>query len=74
MRSQDFRSPTDFSLTTSGLCGEWASLLVADRDGLVTVELTGAGAWYVKFVHMRERQDADANYESRWSTLTFGLQ
>lgn len=51
-----------------------AQRLVADREGLVTVKLTGAGAWYVKFVHMRERQDADANYESRWSTLTFGLQ
>jgi uncharacterized GH25 family protein len=51
-----------------------AQRLVSDRDGIVTVKLTGAGAWYVKFVHMRERQDADANYESRWSTLTFGLK
>lgn len=50
-----------------------AQRLVTDRDGLVTVKLTAAGAWYVKFVHMRERQEADANYESRWSTLTFGM-
>jgi uncharacterized GH25 family protein len=50
-----------------------AQRLVADSEGIVTVKLTAAGAWYVKFVHMRERNDADANYESRWSTLTFGL-
>jgi uncharacterized GH25 family protein len=50
-----------------------AQRFVSDRDGLVTIKLTGPGAWYVKFVHMRERRDADANYESRWSTLTFGL-
>jgi uncharacterized GH25 family protein len=51
-----------------------AQRLVADKDGLVTVTLTAAGAWYVKFVHMRERQEADVNYESRWSTLTFGVR
>jgi uncharacterized GH25 family protein len=51
-----------------------AQRLVADKDGLVTVRLTAAGAWYVKFVHMRERQEADVNYESHWSTLTFGVR
>lgn len=50
-----------------------AQRLVSDRDGRVTIKLTGAGAWYVKFVHMSEVRDAEANYESRWSTLTFGL-
>jgi hypothetical protein len=46
---------------------------LADSEGVVTVKLTAAGAWYVKFVHMRERSDAGANYESLWNTLRFGL-
>lgn len=48
--------------------------LVADEQGRVQVRLTSAGAWYVKFVHMREVAEPDANYESRWSTLTFGVR
>jgi uncharacterized GH25 family protein len=47
--------------------------LVADDDGVVRVRLTSAGAWYVKTVHMREVSEPDANYESRWSTLTWGM-
>jgi uncharacterized GH25 family protein len=48
--------------------------LVADSEGRIQVHLTSAGAWYVKFVHMREVTQADANYESRWSTLTFDVR
>jgi uncharacterized GH25 family protein len=48
--------------------------LVADADGVVRVKLTSAGAWYLKFVHMREVSDAAANYESGWSTLTWGMR
>jgi uncharacterized GH25 family protein len=49
--------------------------LVTDQDGVIKVRLTAAGAWYVKLVHMRDvTGDPEANYESRWSTLTFGVQ
>lgn len=48
--------------------------LVADDTGTVVVKLSAAGAWYVKAVHMREVDDAEANYESRWSTLTWGVR
>jgi hypothetical protein len=40
-----------------------------------TVRITDRGRWYVHFVHMREVVgDADANYESKWSTLSFGIR
>jgi uncharacterized GH25 family protein len=48
--------------------------LVPDGDGVVVVRLTDAGAWYVKFVHMEEAQEPDANYVSRWATLTFAVR
>jgi uncharacterized GH25 family protein len=48
--------------------------LVADNDGRIQVRLTSPGAWYAKFVHMREVSESEANYESRWSTLTFGVR
>lgn len=48
--------------------------LVTDTEGAIRVRLTSAGAWYVKAVHMREVADAEANYESRWSTMTWGVR
>jgi uncharacterized GH25 family protein len=47
--------------------------LVTDAQGRVQIKLTAAGAWYVKFVAMTEVADAEANYESKWSTLTFAV-
>lgn len=48
--------------------------LVADANGIATVKITATGRWYVHFVSMREvTGDAEANYESKWSTLTFGV-
>jgi len=48
--------------------------LVTDADGRAVVEITGAGVWYVKFVAMVERDQPDANYESKWATLSFGVE
>ena len=47
--------------------------LVTDEQGRVQFKLTAAGAWYVKFVAMTEVADAEANYESKWSTLSFAV-
>jgi hypothetical protein len=47
--------------------------VVTDAEGVAAITLTHAGDWYIKFVHMREVQTPDANYESRWATLTFGV-
>jgi tetratricopeptide (TPR) repeat protein len=46
----------------------------ADADGIVTVPLTRAGRWYVKFIHMRAVNDGDADYESQWASLTFEVR
>jgi uncharacterized GH25 family protein len=47
--------------------------LITDADGRATVHLTAAGTWYVKFVAMVEVADEAANYESKWSTLSFAV-
>jgi uncharacterized GH25 family protein len=47
--------------------------LVTDADGRVVVEIREAGVWYVKFVAMVEVNEAEANYESKWATLSFGI-
>jgi len=47
--------------------------LLTDAEGRATVQLDEAGVWYVKFVAMLETDEAEASYESIWSTLTFGV-
>lgn len=49
--------------------------LVADATGTATIRVTASGRWFVHFVHMREvKGDAEANYESKWATLSFGIR
>jgi uncharacterized GH25 family protein len=48
--------------------------LTTDGKGVVRIRLSAAGSWYVKFVHMQAVEAPDANYESRWATLTFGVR
>ena len=44
----------------------------SDADGVARVPVRGAGTWFVKFIHMaRLENDATADYESKWATLTF---
>jgi uncharacterized GH25 family protein len=45
-----------------------------DAAGVARFKVSAAGAWYVKFVHMQAVNAPDANYESRWATLTFGVR
>jgi hypothetical protein len=47
--------------------------LVTDEEGRATVALTGSGVWYVKLVAVREVVEAEANYESKWATLSFSV-
>jgi Domain of unknown function (DUF4198) len=47
--------------------------LVTDDEGRATVQVTGYGVWYVKLVAMREVADPEANYESKWATLSFAV-
>lgn len=47
----------------------------SDGDGVATVRLATPGTWYIKFIRMvRLSGDAEADYESKWATLTFAVQ
>ncbi len=43
-----------------------------DADGIARVQLSQAGVWYVRTIHMVETtDDPDVDYESNWATVTF---
>jgi hypothetical protein len=47
----------------------------SDSAGIVRIPLTNQGTWYVKFIHMsRLTGDREADYESKWATLTFQVR
>jgi uncharacterized GH25 family protein len=51
-----------------------AQPLVTDSEGRAKVRLPEAGVYYVKLVAIAElKDDAEANYESKWSTLSFAV-
>jgi uncharacterized GH25 family protein len=43
-------------------------------DGVVTLEPTGPGVWYLTFIHIGPVTAPDHNYESQWATITFQLR
>lgn len=43
-------------------------------DGVVTLQPTGPGIWYLTFIHMSSVTAPDHNYESEWATITFQLR
>ena len=45
-----------------------------DANGVVRFELTGAGKWFVKLIHMVPASETGLNYESKWATLTFEIK
>lgn len=45
-----------------------------DAKGVARFELTGAGKWFVKLIHMVPASEANLNYESKWATLTFEIR
>lgn len=50
--------------------------LVTDADGKVTVKLKAGGIWLVRLVYMQrcERSCGEADWESFWGALTFGIK
>jgi hypothetical protein len=49
--------------------------LRTDAEGIGRVALTAAGTWYVKFIDQRRLVgDAEADYASRWASLSFALR
>jgi uncharacterized GH25 family protein len=46
-----------------------------NADGIGEIRLSPAGTWYVKFINMtRLNGDREADYESKWASLTFAVR
>ena len=46
-----------------------------DASGIARIPLNRTGSYFIKFIHMRRISgDSMANYESRWTTLTFAMR
>jgi len=44
-------------------------------DGTAEIKVNSAGVWYIKFINMTPvKGDPEANYESKWATLTFEVR
>jgi len=44
-------------------------------DGTAEIKVSSAGVWYLKFISMTPvKGDPEANYESKWATLTFAVR
>lgn len=49
--------------------------LRTNAEGIGSIRLDPAGTWYVKFIHMtRLSGDPEADYESKWGSLTFAVR
>lgn len=44
-----------------------------DENGLVEIELSKSGRWYVRLIRMLPVDEEGADYESNWATLTFEI-
>lgn len=46
----------------------------SDHQGVVRVEVTRAGRWYLRLIHMVPVEEEGVDYESNWATLTFEVR
>lgn len=46
----------------------------SDSAGVARFEVSSAGKWYIKFIHMVPVSGDSVNYESKWATLTFQVR
>jgi len=46
----------------------------SDAAGVARFALSGAGKWYIKFIHMVPVSADSVSYESKWATLTFQVR
>ena len=45
-----------------------------DAEGVVRFDVTTAGQWYVRLIHMVESDKEGVDYESNWATVTFEIK
>jgi uncharacterized GH25 family protein len=47
----------------------------SNANGVASIPLRTGGVWYLEFIHMtRQPAGGDADYESKWATLTFEVR
>src|SRR5437762_10359808 len=47
----------------------------SNASGVASIRLRTGGVWYLEFIHMtRQPAGGDADYESKWATLTFEVR
>ena len=51
-----------------------AAQLRTDANGELSVELTVAGVWYLRTIHLVTSPDPAYTHESNWATLTFAVE
>ncbi len=42
-----------------------------DKEGRAKFPLNNKAVWYITLIHMQKIEDAEADYESNWATITF---
>lgn len=47
--------------------------LRTDAEGIVKVNLTSEGAWYLRTIYMTRSEEPGLTHESNWATLTFAV-
>ncbi len=60
--------------TTADDKGIEARNVRSNAEGVVTIPLSTAGTWYVKFIHMARVNGDSVDYESKWASLTFQVR
>lgn len=48
--------------------------VMSNANGLVSIQPTSIGKWYVATIHMERKEGTDVDYESNWATLTFEIK
>lgn len=47
--------------------------LRTDEQGMLKVPISGEGTWYLKTIHLVEKEEEGLTHESNWATVTFGV-
>jgi uncharacterized GH25 family protein len=51
-----------------------AHQLRTDKEGRASFVIDKKAVWYVSLIHMQQVKDPEADYESNWATVTFGVR
>lgn len=47
--------------------------LRTDENGLITIDITSTGVWYLRTIHLAHSEEQGLTHESNWATLTFAI-